>query len=193
MAQLTEFVSALREGGARANQFEVSITGGPVAFDKTFTFLCKGTSVPAMAVSEVEVPYRGKKIYVSGERTYDTWTITVFSDRDLVMRTAFEEWQSYLHDIGSSTSRTAAGEQPSTYYADALIHQKDRNDRNLRTYKLYDVWPTSVDALEFGFDTEGVMEFGVTFRYNYMTVGPGTSGEGIGTPGTGGSGGNPHT
>ena len=183
MAQLSEFIGALKEGGARANQFEVSITGGPVAFDKDFTFLCKATSVPAMAIGEVEVPYRGKKIYVSGERTYDNWTITVFSDRDLVMRTTFEEWQSYLHDIGSSTTRKDAGEQPSTYYADALIHQKDRNDRNLRTYKLYDVWPTSVDAMEFGFDVEGVMEFGVTFRYNYMTVGPGTSGEGIGTPG----------
>jgi hypothetical protein len=101
------------------------------------------------------------------------------------MRTAFEEWQSYLHDIGNTTTRTAAGEQPSTYYADAYVHQKDRNDRNLRTYKLYDVWPTSVDAMEFGFETNDViMEFGVTFRYNYMTIGDGTSGEGIGTPGT---------
>ena len=186
MAQLSNFVAALKEGGTRANQFEVSITKAPMALDAAnFTFLCKGTSVPAMAIGEIAVPYRGKQIYVAGERTYDTWAITVFSDRDLSMRNSFEMWQSHLHDIGQTTGRDDIGEQPSKYYGEALVKQLDRNDNVLRVYKLHNVWPTSVDAMEFGFDTnDAIMEFGVTFRYNYMTIGDGTSGEGIGTPGT---------
>ena len=187
MAKLSNFVGALKEGGVRANQFEVIIkhSPGPVKsqLSKDFTFLCKGTSVPAMAIGEIAVPYRGKQIYVAGERTYDTWAITVFSDRDLIMRNAFELWQSYLHDIGQTTKREEIGEMPSKYYGQAEVKQLDRNDKTLRTYKLYDIWPTSVDAMEFGFDTnDAIMEFGVTFRYNYMTIegfGP-TSGQ-IGT------------
>ena len=44
MAQLSEFVGALRDGGARANQFEVNITGGPSSIltsNQDFKFLCK--------------------------------------------------------------------------------------------------------------------------------------------------------
>ena len=188
MAKLSEFVGALKEGGVRANQFEVIITNSPGVvksqLSKDFTFLCKGTSVPAMAIGEIAVPYRGKQIYVAGERTYDTWAITVFSDRDLSMRNSFEMWQSHLHDIGQTTGRDDIGEQPSKYYGEALVKQLDRNDNVLRVYKLHNVWPTSVDTMEFGYDTnDAILEFGVTFRYNYMTIegfGP-TSGQ-IGTP-----------
>lgn len=187
MAQLSNFIGALKEGGARPNQFEVTITSGPPVISqlsKDFRFLCRATTVPALSIGEVAVPYRGKQIFVSGERTYEPWTITVFSDRDLVMRHVFETWQSYLHDIGSTTERETIGEQPSRYYGQAVVKQMDRNDGVLRTYNLYDVWPTSVDAEEFNFETnDSIMEFGVTFRFNYMTVtGVGSSAGVLGTP-----------
>jgi hypothetical protein len=57
MAQLSNFVAALKEGGVRANQFEVSITKAPMALDAAnFSFLCKATSVPALAIGEITVP-----------------------------------------------------------------------------------------------------------------------------------------
>jgi hypothetical protein len=173
MAQLSNFVGALRDGGARANQFEVNITGGPAAIlttNQDFKFLCKSTSVPALTMGEIAVPYRGRQIYIAGDRTYETWAITVISDRGMFMRSAFEQWQSFLGDIGGSTSRSSIGDSPSQYYGTALIKQKDRNDETLRTYSLFDVWPTSVDAMEFAYETEGLMEFGVTFRFNHMTI-----------------------
>ncbi len=173
MAQLSNFVGALRDGGARANQFEVNITGGPAAIlttNQDFKFLCKSTSVPALTMGEIAVPYRGRQIYIAGDRTYETWAITVISDRGMFMRSAFEQWQSFLGDIGGSTSRSSIGDSPSQYYGTALIKQKDRNDETLRTYSLFDVWPTTVDAMEFAYETEGLMEFGVTFRFNHMTI-----------------------
>ena len=173
MAQLSNFVGALRDGGARANQFEVNITGGPAAIlttNQDFKFLCKSTSVPALTMGEIAVPYRGRNIYVAGDRTYETWAITVISDRGMFMRSAFEQWQSFLGDIGGTTNRSSIGDTPSQYYGTALIKQKDRNDETLRTYSLFDIWPTSVDAMEFAYETEGLMEFGVTFRFNHMTI-----------------------
>ena len=189
MAQLSEFVGALRDGGARANQFEVNITGGPAAIlttNQDFKFLCKATSVPALTMGELTVPYRGRQIFVAGDRTYESWAITVISDRGMFMRSAFEQWQSFLGDIGSTTNRSSIGDTPSQYYGTALIKQKDRNDETLRLYTLYDIWPTSVDAMEFSYDSEGLMEFGVTFRFNHMTIAGSPTGM-LGTPG--GSGG----
>jgi hypothetical protein len=188
MAQLSEFVGALRDGGARANQFEVNITGGPSSIltsNQDFKFLCKSTSVPALTMGEVAVPYRGRNIYIAGDRSYETWAITVISDRGMFMRSAFEQWQSFLGDIGGTTSRSSIGDNPTQYYGTALIKQKDRNDATLRTYRLFDVWPTSVDAMEFAYETEGLMEFGVTFRFNHMII----DGSPSGTLGFGGGGG----
>ena len=189
MARLSEFVGALKDGGARANQFEVVITGGPAALltaSQDFKFLCRSTTVPALTMGEITVPYRGRQIFVAGDRTFDTWTVGVFSDRDMYMRGAFEQWQAALGDIGGSTSRSSMGDSPSAYYGTALIKQKDRNDRTLRSYQLFDVWPTSVDAMEFNYETnDALMEFSVTFRFNHMSI--------VGTPtgvlGSGGGGG----
>ena len=190
MANLSEFVGALRDGGARANQFEVNIIGGPSAIlssNQDFKFLCKSTSVPALSMGEIAVPYRGRQIYIAGDRTYETWAITVISDRGMMMRSAFEQWQSFLGDIGGTTNRSSIGDSPSQYYGTALIKQKDRNDATLRTYRLFDLWPTTVDAMEFAYETEGLMEFGVTFRFNHMTISGSPTGL-LGNPGAGGGG-----
>ena len=193
MAQLSEFVGALKDGGARANQFEVNITGGPAGLltsSQDFKFLCRGTTVPALTMGEITLGYRGRQIFVAGDRTYDTWTVTVMSDRGMIMRSAFEQWQSFLGDIGGSTLRSAIGENPAAYYGTALIKQKDRNDATLRTYTLYDVWPTSVDAMEFSQETsDAILEFGVTFRFNHMTISGAPTGQ-LGTTGGGGGAGN---
>ena len=171
MANLSGFVGALKDGGTRANQFEVAITGAPVTLPGDFAFLCRGTSVPALTIGEVAVPYRGRQIYVSGDRTYEPWTITVMSDRTQQMRAFFEQWQNHIGDIGNRTDRSNIGQQPANYYGTAALQQKDRNDAILRTYYLYDVWPTTIDAVELNYETnDAVLEFGVTFRFNYMTV-----------------------
>ena len=191
MANVNDFIAALKEGGARANQFEVNITGAPVTLPQEFRFLCKASSIPALTVPEIEVNYRGRKIYVAGDRTFDTWAITVVSDRDQLMRGAFEEWQNHLSDLGAVSNRSQIGEQPSRYYSDAIVKQKDRNDNTLRSYRLMDCWPTTVDAIEYSHDTENtILEFGVTFRFNYMTIVGSSTGQ-LGIAG-GAVGGNPH-
>ena len=171
MAQLSNFIGALKDGGSRAAQFEVEIAGAPVGVPNDFKFLCRGTTVPTLTIAEVEVPYRGRNIYVAGDRSYDAWEITVFSDRDQTMRAFFETWQNHMGDIGIRTDRSEMGSSPSGYYANASVKQLDKNDDVLRTYHLYDVWPTAVNGSEMTFDSGGgVMEFGVSFRFNYMTI-----------------------
>ena len=53
--------------------------------DADFTFLCRSAGIPASTIGTVEVPFRGRVIKLPGDRTFESWTITVMAD---------ERWQS---------------------------------------------------------------------------------------------------
>ena len=89
MPNINTFVQNLSGGGARANQFQVQITAAPPAPGlqaEIFTFLCRSAQIPAMTIGEVAVPYRGRQVFVAGDRTFDAWTTTVFSDAAWTIR-----------------------------------------------------------------------------------------------------------
>ena len=164
MANVNNFINSLQGGGARANQFEISFT----ALGEKFKFLCRSAQIPALTIGEVTIPFRGRFVYVPGDRTYDPWTVTVMNDRAYGIRSTLEAWMNDLQDIGSSTGSSAQG---SAVYRQVNVTQMDRNDHKIRTYTLYDAWPTALDAIDLAFDTnDAVEEFGATFRFNYMTA-----------------------
>ena len=164
---VNNFVNALKGGGARANQFRVSFP----ALDGSsglMEFMARGAQIPAVTMGEVTVPYRGRQVFVPGDRTYDAWTITVFNDTGFTIRGAIENWQNQVQDIGSTTQAAIEG---MSVYRDASVLHLGRNGEVLRTYSLFNCWPTTVDAIDLAFDTnDAIEEFGVTFRFNYMTV-----------------------
>ena len=172
MANLNTFVQKLSGGGARANQFEVTITAAPVSVGgDLFTFLCRAGQVPAQTVGEVPVPFRGRQVFVGGDRTYDAWTTTVFSDAAWTLRGGLEQWSTLMADMGLETAGTTS---PAAYYGQATVTQMDRNETPVNTYTLYQVWPQTIDPIELAYDTnDTVEEFGVTWRFNYMTSGAG--------------------
>ena len=68
---------------------------------------------------------------------------------------------------------------PADYYGEATITQMNRNDMPINTYTLFQMWPQTIDPIDLAYDTnDAVMEFGVTWRFNYMrsTAGGGTVG-----------------
>jgi len=178
MANLSSFTQALQGGGARANQFSVSMSGsGAAGLTGNFHFLCRSAQIPALTIGEIAVPYRGRQIFLAGDRTYDAWTVTVINDRQYSVRSFLESWMDDMGDIGGTTKANALS--ASTYYGNATVMQLDRNNSAIRTYKLEGVWPTTLDAIDLSFDAnDAIEEFGATFRFNWMTIG-----------GTGGSGG----
>jgi hypothetical protein len=174
MPNINTFVQTLSGGGARANQFQVQITTAPPATTLTtnqFTFLCRSAQIPAQTIGEVAVPYRGRQVFVAGDRTFDAWTTTVFSDAGWGIRGALEKWSDAIQDMGEmSTGLT----NPAAYYGEAKVTQMDRNDEPINEYTLYQIWPQTVDPIDLAYDTnDAVMEFGVTWRFNYMDSGLG--------------------
>ena len=170
MANVNDFVNRLSGGGARANQFKVTVTGGFMggAASSAMTFLCRTSALPAMTVGEVPVPYRGRTVYVAGDRTYADWTVTVFNDNDWLVRGALESWSSGINNIGSST---AGAQPPSSYYGEGQVQQLDRSENVIRTATIHGLWPTNVAEIALAYETNDVIEeFDCTFRFNYMTL-----------------------
>lgn len=164
MANVNSFIGSLKGGGARPNQFKVTFA----ALGGDFQFLCRSAQIPAMTIGELTIPFRGRFVYVPGDRTYDPWAVTIMNDRDFGIRSRLEAWMNDLQDIGASTASGSVGQ---SVYRNVQVDQMDRNDRTIRSYVLYQAWPTTLDAIDLAFDTNDQLEeFTVTFRFNYMTA-----------------------
>ena len=175
---LSDFKTALSGGGARPNLFEVSISNAPTnagTLNEKFTLLCKATNLPASNVGNIDVPFRGRVFKVAGDRTFDTWQITVINDTDFVIRTFMENWMQH---IGQYKDASGAFE-PSTYMANATVTQLDRNVstmtassgggiKSAKEYKFEDIFPTNISAIDLSFDSsDQIEEFTVEFQVNY--------------------------
>jgi len=165
---ISDFKSKLTGGGARANLFEVVLTFPDAAtptqevLDKS-RFLVKGARLPASNIAQIEVPFRGRVLKIAGDRTFDSWTVTVINDTDFSIRSAFENWMNTINKLNDNTGLV----NPADYQADAFVFQLDRSGETLRKYHFYDVFPTQVAPIELSYDAQGIQEFQVELQVLY--------------------------
>ena len=170
MAQIDDFKANLIGGGARANQFRVTITppsGIAIGLDvRRTSFLCTASQLPASTLGEIAVPFRGRNIYVSGDRPApETWTTTFYNDTDFMIRNAMERWQNGINDYAENTGVTA----PADYQTDVLVEQLDRDYKILKSYIFRACYPLTVDAIELSSGEATELEtFAVTWRYQHF-------------------------
>ena len=170
MANIDDFKANLIGGGARANQFRVTITPPPgiaIGLDvRRTSFLVKGSSLPAMAIPAIEVPFRGRKIYIAGDREFaDEWTTTFINDTDFMIRNAMERWSNGINDLADNTGVIA----PADYQTDLSVEQLDRDDTVLKTYVFKSAWPVTVATIELTSDAaDAIEEFEVSWRYQHF-------------------------
>ena len=169
MANITDFKAKLSGGGARPNQFKVVMpfpgyaqVGGEI---EDLAFLCTSTSLPAMDIGSISIPFRGRNIKIAGDRTIATWSITVLNDTDFKLRNAFERWQNGIENMSDSEGLT----NPVDYQVDAFVDQLDRNGSTIKSYTLRGAHPTTIAAIALAYDTNNAIEtFDVTFAYQYF-------------------------
>jgi hypothetical protein len=176
LRRITDFKSKLTGGGARSNLFEVVLSFPDIApadgnvLDKA-RFLVKAANLPASNVSSIDVAFRGRVLKVAGDRTFDSWTVTVINDTDFAIRSAFEKWMNTMNRVSDNTGVT----DPAAYQADAFVYQLDRDGSTLRAYHFYDVFPTQISAINLSYDTEGIQEFTVEFQVHWWEAIKGNS------------------
>jgi len=165
LRKITDFKSKLTGGGARSNLFEVVLsfpTAAPadnVTLDKA-RFLVKTAALPASNVSPIDVPFRGRILKIAGDRTFDTWTITVINDTDFAIRSAFENWMNKINRVSDNTGET----DPAAYQADAFVYHLDRDGSTLRAYHFYDLFPTNISPIQLAYETDAIQEFTVEMQ-----------------------------
>lgn len=176
LRKITDFKSKLSGGGTRSNLFEVELAF-PAAIgvdsnvlDKS-RFLVKAAALPASNVNPVEVAFRGRTLKLAGDRSFETWTITVINDTDFAIRSAFEKWSNYMNRLSDNTGTT----DPALYQADAFVYQLNRDGSILRAYHFYDTFPTSIGSINLAYDTDSIQEFTVEMQVHWWEAIKGTS------------------
>ena len=170
MANIDDFKANLIGGGARANQFRVTITppsGIAIGLDvRRTSFLVQSAQLPAMTLGEVEVAFRGRKIYVAGDRSFEgTWNATVINDTDFMIRNAMERWNNGINDLADNTGITT----PADYQSDLVVEQLDRDDTVLKSYVFRSAYPLSVGSIDLNVTTDNELEtFEIQFRYQHF-------------------------
>ena len=167
MAQIDDFKANLIGGGARPNQFRVTITpptGIATGLDvRRASFLCRASSLPGQTLNPIIIPFRGRQIFIAGDRTFDdAWTTTFMNDTDFGIRTSMELWMNGINDLADATGVTALAD----YQADLTVEQLDRDDTILKTYIFRSAWPIGLG--EIGLTSEGsdtIEQFDITWRY----------------------------
>ena len=176
---ISDFRGALIGGGARPNLFEVQLANLPPGISgwdsDSFQYMCKAAQLPASVIANIDVPFRGRIFKVAGDRTIETWSVTVINDESFKLRNAFEEWMQLIAKLDTNIGAT----NPDAYMVDAEVFQLGRggdqgtqsnsNTGNdsviLKQYKMEGIFPTNVAGIDLSYDTgDTIEEFTVEFQ-----------------------------
>ena len=169
MPNINEFKSRLRGGGARSNQFKVTLpfpgyaaVGGETS---DLAFLCKASALPGQSIPSIAIPFRGRELKIAGDRAFDDWTITVINDTDFKLYRAFERW---MNGINNMTDNEGIA-NPADYQVDGFIDHLDRNGSTLKSYTYRGLFPTALGNIDLNYATnDAIEEFSVTFNFQYF-------------------------
>ena len=169
MANVSDFISKLKGGGARNNQFKVTMpfpgfaaVGGET---ESMAFLCQATNLPQSELGELTVNFRGRPIYMAGDRTFQTWTTTIINDTDFLIRNAIERWSNGINNHSDNEGLV----NPVDYQVDAFVDHLDRNGNTLKSYTYRGLFPIALDSIPLNYNAnDTIEEFGVTFQFQYF-------------------------
>jgi hypothetical protein len=170
MAQIDDFKANLIGGGARANQFRVTITPPPgiaIGLDvRRTSFLVTAASIPDITMNFIPVPFRGRNVQYVGDRADPAdWNTTFYNDTDFMIRNAMERWQNGINDFANNTGVIA----PSDFQTDLQVEQLDRDDTILKTYILRNCFPVSITAIELSnASVDAIETFDVAWKYTHL-------------------------
>jgi|TARA_B100001094_G_C17587738_1_gene510447 hypothetical protein len=170
MAQIDDFKANLLGGGARTNQFRVTIVppaGIAIGLDvRRTSFLCSATQLPQTELGVVELKYRGRTINIAGDRAAaGTWTTTFYNDTDFMIRNAMERWNNGINDFADNTGVNSMAD----YATDLTVEQLDRDGTTLKTYIFRNSWPSTIAAIDLASTEDTTIEtFECTWQYQHF-------------------------
>jgi hypothetical protein len=176
---ILNFKAALLGGGARANQFRVTLGFPSFVANSSIAasnaqFLCTAASLPGQTINVAPVMYRGREVKLAGERRFDNWQITVLNDTTFDIHNAFEAWMQKINNKQENSGIT----NPLQYTVNLNVEQLDRNGLTLKKYTFQDAWPVSISPIQLNFGSnDQVEEFQVELAYGWFETEAGAGGQ----------------
>lgn len=170
-----QFKDKLIGGGARANLFEVELqlpdavpftsSESIQTISEASKFLVKTAEIPGSTITPIIIPFRGRQVKISGDKTFDPWTVTVLNDTNFTIRSTMERWMAHMnnHIDGQGQSR------PSLYEAQLKVSQISRNENKAtHSWLFVGAWPSDLGPISVSFDNENqIEEYQIAFQYQY--------------------------
>lgn len=160
--ELSDITRGFESGDfARPNLFLIEIP----YLGKSFTLRAKASSAPAANVDEIKVGFMNRKLSLGGDRTYENWTCTCYTDEKHESRQTILDWQNLVHGQGNEIT----GSSPANYKKQAIIRHYGRDGKTItKEYTVVGAWPTVVGEVVLDWDQNSEVEmFEVTFAYDY--------------------------
>ena len=170
MGNIDDFKANLIGGGARANQFRITITPPPgisIGLDvRRTSFLVTAAAIPAIEMNFFEVPFRGRVIHYPGDRPAPAdWTTTFYNDTDFMIKSAMERWSNGINDFAENTGTS----NPADYQADLIVEQLDRDDTVLKSYIFRNAFPLNISAIDLSSaEVTEIETFEIEWRYQHF-------------------------
>ena len=170
---IIQFKTTLKNGGARPNQFQVTITfpNSLVALNQAYArpsnFLVTVAELPGQTIGITPVYYRGREVKLAGDKVFAPFTCTILNDTEFKLRDGLERWMNSIESNGTKDGVS----NPSDYQAILVVSQLDRSGNVLRTYRMFGAFPTDISPVGLDFSANDQLStFGATFQYQYFDV-----------------------
>ena len=195
------FRSTLQYGGARPNMFEIILVKPPTTFTKqaitstgvdnqagtgrtsekattgnvlnVFSYMCNSADMPGSVIGTIPVAYFGRFINVAGDRMYDDWNCTLYTDEDMITRNAFEAWNSSMayHNYDSNQEHGDNAANVNSYVCNVWVQHYTKTGKIDKIYVLHNAFPYVVSPVQMSWQAnDQIMMFQVTWKYDYFTT-----------------------
>lgn len=166
-----DFIAEIKTKGiARTNRFTVDLTPPKALGEnvKRMLLFCEKASLPGINIATAQARTYGELREMPYERLFDPVQLTFHVDRNMTIKTIFDEWMGY---IVNPSDRTMG--YYSNYVTPMTIRVQDLEDKTTYLVQLYEAYPKSIGtiALDAGQNND-TMRLDVTFNYKYWVATP---------------------
>ena len=178
--------------GVRSNRFMVipdwpgAVTTRPQ--QEVTEIYVKAADIPEASIGVITVPWMGRAIKFSGERTYVDWAIQIYESNAPAndLRKAFEEWMELMDSRKEHKISYDVATSWQVWYSDITPNQKTSTPSFARGIELVNCFPVNVGTLSMDYAVADAFSvFPVTLAFDYWRPLGDLSTDGYNGPGQG--------
>lgn len=132
--------------------------------------IVKAADIPEASIGVINVPWMGRTIKFSGERTYSEWSIQIYESNQSVndLRKVFEDWMDLMDQRTTHKISYDVAADWEVWYNDVVSGQKTTSTSFTRGVRLVKCFPINVGALNMDYDVaDSFAIFPVTLAFDY--------------------------